>query len=221
VPERVLVGARRDLERAVTSCSAKAHVAHAPLDGAARDQDVLAAELAPDLVRTVHGVVVVPHALDVRTQLLVALRAHGLPVRILGARTMPVVRRRGNRQHIADWLDPVHGTMLVDEGHHHFGRRSSSAWAKYADALRGISFARFSSRFSRSISSRRSRSFVARPGRFPESRSACRTHRRSASDEQPIFSAMDTMAAYRDSCASCCSNTSRTARSRISGGNFL
>jgi hypothetical protein len=36
--------------------------------------------------------------------------------------------------------------MLVDERHHYFGRRSSSAWAKYADALRRISLARFSSR---------------------------------------------------------------------------
>lgn len=26
--------------------------------------------------------------------------------------------------------------MLVDDPHHHFGRRSSSAWAKYADAFR-------------------------------------------------------------------------------------
>ena len=35
--------------------------------------------------------------------------------------------------------------MLVDEGDHYLGRRSSSAWAKNADALRRISFARFSS----------------------------------------------------------------------------
>ena len=35
--------------------------------------------------------------------------------------------------------------MLVDEGDHHFGRRSSSACAKNADALRRISLARFSS----------------------------------------------------------------------------
>ena len=40
--------------------------------------------------------------------------------------------------------------MLVDEGDHGLNRRSSSAWAKYADALRRISFAWRSSRFSRS-----------------------------------------------------------------------
>ena len=76
--------------------------------------------------------------------------------------------------------------MIVDEADHHFGRRSSSAWAKYADALRRISFARFSSRFSRSSSFSRCRSSrrQARP-RWPLSRSACRTHSRSVSAVQP------------------------------------
>ena len=36
--------------------------------------------------------------------------------------------------------------MRIDEGHHHFGRRSSSAWAKNAEAFRKISLARRSSR---------------------------------------------------------------------------
>ena len=39
----------------------------------------------------------------------------------------------------------MHGPLRIDERHHHFGRRASSAWAKKADALRKISFARFSS----------------------------------------------------------------------------
>ena len=33
------------------------------------------------------------------------------------------------------------GSLFIDERHHRFGRRSSSAWAKEADALRRISFA--------------------------------------------------------------------------------
>jgi len=36
----------------------------------------------------------------------------------------------------ADRLDSVRGAAAVDERHHHVPRRSSSAWAKYADALR-------------------------------------------------------------------------------------
>ena len=42
--------------------------------------------------------------------------------------------------------------MGIDELHLHRGRRSSSTCAKYADALRKISFVRFSSRTSRSTS---------------------------------------------------------------------
>ncbi len=40
--------------------------------------------------------------------------------------------------------------VLIYEGHHYFGRRSSSAWAKKAAALRNISFAHLSSHTSRS-----------------------------------------------------------------------
>ena len=65
-------------------------------------------------------------------------------------RLAPKVGRRGDRQHAADRLDPVRLPMLVDERHHHFARRSSSAWAKNADAFFRISLARFSSKFSRS-----------------------------------------------------------------------
>jgi hypothetical protein len=39
--------------------------------------------------------------------------------------------------------------VIVDIPNHHFSRRSSSACAKKADAVRRISFARRSSRFSR------------------------------------------------------------------------
>lgn len=68
-----------------------------------------------------------------------------------------VVPRRGDRQLPADRLDPVLGSVLIDERHHHhFDRRSSSTCAKNADALRRISFAPLSSPFSRSSPSIRS-----------------------------------------------------------------
>ena len=35
-------------------------------------------------------------------------------------------------------LDPVLIAMLVDEADHQFRRRSSSAWAKYAEAFQSI-----------------------------------------------------------------------------------
>src|SRR5690606_2057165 len=78
-----------------------------------------------------------------------------------------------------------------------------------------------SSRFSRSSSLIRSRSAVVGPGRLPRSRSACRTQLRSVSPEQPIFAAIDWMAAHCDAYSRSCSNTSRTARSRTSGEYFF
>src|SRR5690606_32310322 len=58
-------------------------------------------------------------------------------------------------------------------------------------------------------------------GRLPRSRSACRTQLRSVSPEQPIFAAIDWMAAHCDAYSRSCSNTSRTARSRTSGEYFF
>src|SRR5262249_61753262 len=118
------------------------------------------------------------------------------------------------------WLDPILGSVLVDERHHYFGRRSSSAWAKKAAALRRISLARFNSRFSRSSCLRRSRSVLVSPARLPWSRSACRTHWRKDSGGQPILPAIETIAVHCDSCSAWCSKTIRTARSRTSGEYF-
>jgi hypothetical protein len=59
--------------------------------------------------------------------------------------------------------------MLVDEPDDHFDGRSSSTWAKYADALRRISFARFSSRFSCSSRFIFSASSLLNPGLAPAS----------------------------------------------------
>jgi hypothetical protein len=63
---------------------------------------------------------------------------------------MRMVGAWGDRQNPADRLDPVSSAMIVDERDHGLDRRSSSAIAKYADALRRISLAWRSSRFSRS-----------------------------------------------------------------------
>ena len=88
---------------------------------------------------------------------------------------------------------------------HQFGRRSSSAWAKKAEALRKISFARLSSRFSRSRSFNRCRSSVVGPARLPSSCSARRTHVRSVSGVQPILPAIDWIVAHWDGWLPICS----------------
>src|SRR5436305_119801 len=85
---------------------------------------------------------------------------------------MGVIGRWGNRQHLADRLDPIRPALIVDERDHGLCRRSSSAWAKYADALRRISLACRSSRFSRSSAFSRAAISVVTPGARPLSRSA-------------------------------------------------
>jgi hypothetical protein len=66
--------------------------------------------------------------------------------------------------------------MRVDVRDHHLARRSSAAFAKYADAVFRISLARFGLKFSRSSYFRRARSSVrVRPARLPPSRSTWRT----------------------------------------------
>jgi hypothetical protein len=63
----------------------------------------------------------------------------------------------------------------------------------------------------------RSVSLVVGPGRLPWSRSAWRTHSRNVSALQPIFAAIEPIAAHCELCSPRCSNTIRTARSRNSG----
>src|SRR5690606_3152752 len=173
-----------------------AHLPHQTLDRTTGDADALAPQLLPYLLRAVDLLVGIPHALNVGAQLVVPLGARRSGCRIISLPRTPIVGRRSNRQDRADRLDSVHLAVLIDEGHHHFGRRSSSACAKNADAFRKISFARFSSKFSRSSCLRRWRSSVVRPGRSPRSRSAWRTHRRKASTVQPSFSATDRIVAH-------------------------
>src|SRR3954469_3691099 len=130
---------------------------------------------------------------------------------------MGTVRRRGDRQHLADRLDPVGIAVLVDERLHRLNGRSSSAIAKYADAFRRISLACRSSRFSRSSALIRSRSSVLGPPRRPLSLSDCRIQLRSLSPEQPILAAIELIAAHCEACSLWWSSTIRTARARTSG----
>ena len=91
----------------------------------------------------------------------------------------------------ADRLDSVGLAVLVDEGGHLRNGRSSSAWAKYADAFFRISLAVRNSLTSRSSSLIRALSSLRRPGRTPMSRSAWMHHPRSVEGEHPSFAAMD------------------------------
>ena len=74
--------------------------------------------------------VFIPHPLDLRTQPGIPDRSVGKPGRISFPGLVLVIGRRGDLQMLADRLDPVFRALFVDERDHHFGRRSSSAWAK-------------------------------------------------------------------------------------------
>src|SRR5262249_45719328 len=125
-------------------------IAHQPLHGAACRSDVLTIELPPHLADTIDPEVLVPYAPNVDFQFAIALHTRWNARWVDFPRFVLVVRRRGNWQLPANRLDPVFVAMLVDEPDHDFPRRSSSAWAKNAEALRRISLARRNSWFSRS-----------------------------------------------------------------------
>src|SRR6185437_2927297 len=203
---------------APTHHAAEACAAHQPLNRAACHRNAFAAQLPPDLACTIDPEVLVPDPVNRAGKLRIALHARrqsrwiGLPALVF------VIRRWGDRQLLADRLDPILAPMRVDEREHHFPRRSSSAWAKNAEALRRISLARFSSAFSRSSCLTRSRSASAVLRRGSAVASAFITHDLSVSDVQPIFSAIDRIASHRVGYSWTCSWNSRTARSRTSVG---
>src|SRR3954469_8624045 len=145
----------------------QAHGPHQPRHRAARHPDPLSAGLSPDLPDAIDAEVRLIHAPDLDHQCCIPPGSRGQPLRISPPGGMGVIRRRGDRQHPADRLDPVDGAMLVNEGDHGLDRRSSSAIAQYADALRRISLAWRSSRTSRPSAPMRSCSAVVGPARRP------------------------------------------------------
>jgi len=196
-------------------------LSHQPRHRAAGDRVSFPLELLPDPAHPVDLPVLSPHAAHPLAQGCVPSRPRWAARRLAVPGLELVVQRRGDRRDGADRVDPVDRAVGIDEGHHHFARRSSSAWAKYAEAFRRISLARRSSMFLRSSCRSRLRSSVVSPARRPASRSACRTQLRKVSAVQPSFPAIEVIAVHRESCFSCCSSTIRTARSTTSGENLL
>ena len=131
-------------------------LAHQTFHCAPRYWCSLAVELCPHLGSAVHPIVVLVCPADLFDQPGVALcprrRWAGL-IGVVGGRGDPDV---AFAQHPADRLDPEPVPILVDESHY-FPSRGSSSRAKKADAAFKISFARRSSRFSRSNSTTRRR----------------------------------------------------------------
>src|SRR5690606_21700800 len=162
----------------------------------------------------------VPHALHIVCQTVVLPSTGTAQLWVASACRMSPVTRRGHLQNPADGLDPERVSVLVDETLQLFKRRSSSAWAKNALAALRMSLARRNSLFSRSNCLRRSRSLLVNPSRWPASISSRLTHSCRVWGTQPIFGAIDSIAAHSEGYSPRCSCTMRTARSRTSGENF-
>ncbi len=139
-----------------------------------------------------------PDTLNLRHQGIITLGTRRAQRRIVLYRNMTAITGRGNLQHLADRLDPVGVAMPVDERPQDLSLRSSSAWAKKALASFNISLARRNSFTSRSNALMRSRSSLVTPSRRPVSTSCFFTQSCRVWGTQPIFGAIDSMAAHCD-----------------------
>ncbi len=134
-----------------TDHALQAQFPHQPFDGASGDRKALAVHLPPDLAYPIDAEVLGKDAHHLRLQILIAPGTNREPRWIAPLCDTLTVAGWGNRQNPADRLDPINIPMFVNEGGHRLNGRSSSAWAKYADALRSISLAWRSSRFVRVV----------------------------------------------------------------------
>ena len=75
-------------------------------------------KLAPDLPGAVHTVILFPYTPYLHTQSLIALLPIRQPSRVHFPGLVLVIRRWGDRQLLADRLDPKSLPVFVDEGHH-------------------------------------------------------------------------------------------------------
>ena len=148
----------------------------------------------------------------------IPLGAAGQPGRIAPARPVRVIRRRGDRRQPADRLDPAGRPVVVGERDHRLDGRSSAAAAKDARALREAPRWPDAARGPRAPAPS-----PAPPPRLAPPRQApphARPHGPTAS-ASPSCSRSSPRSTgspdHRLPCASTCSPTIRTARSRTSG----
>ena len=214
-------GGSRGAYDLATAYTAQAQSAHQSLDSAPGNGNSLTVHLFPDLVGSVDLHIGVPDPLDLRDKFVIVLGPVTAQYRLAHLGSMTPVTRRGNLQNLADRLDPIGIAVLVDVRLQLLSRRSSSAWAKNALAVLRMSLARRSSLTSRCNALSCSRSLLVKPSRWPLSTSSRLTQSLSVCGTQPIFGAIDSIAAHSDGYSPRCSCTRRTARSRTCGENLF
>jgi hypothetical protein len=122
--------ADRGFDRLATDHALQAHAPHQSLHGASGDILALAAQLPPDLAHAVDVEVLREDTPDLNLADRIPLRARRQLGGIGPLCGMGAVGGWGDRQHLADRLDPIRPAVIIDERDHGLYRRSSSAWAK-------------------------------------------------------------------------------------------
>jgi hypothetical protein len=122
--------ADRGFDRFAADNPLQTHVPHQSRHHATGNIEAFALELTPDLAHAVDGEVLIEDAPNLDLQRGVLPSARRPLGWIAPLSHMGVVGRGGDRQDLADRLDPMRPTMIVNEGDHGLDRRSSSAIAK-------------------------------------------------------------------------------------------
>ena len=195
---------------------------------AARYFAPLPVQLAPNFAYPVDTKVLSRDALDFTAKLAAVVDTRRVMLGLNLPGLVLVVGRWGERQHFAERPGPVLSTVRVNKPDHALAAAVEFGLCKKADALGKISFARRSSRFSRSSSFEAltlvaSDAGLAAPlADLPWSICPGRSHfaapnYAAVSGVHPIFEVIDSMAAHCERCSCSCSNTMRSARSPTSG----
>src|SRR5690606_8604444 len=213
--------ADRGANRFAANDTLQAELPHQPLHRASRNIEPFPLHLSPSLPDAIDREVLGKDPHDLRLEGFVALGTCRQPRGIPALGNTLMISGWGDWQDAADRLDPIMPTLLVDKGDHRFSGPSSSASAKYAEALRRISLACRCSRFSGSTAWSCSAPSLGTPAPRPPSTSACFTQSSRVWAEQPSFWETETTAAPRDGYSPPCSSTIRTARVRTSGENLF
>src|SRR5271165_3861060 len=217
-PVRGIAGHRGARRLPPAPRAADPQVAHQPLHRVACHRNAFPVQLQPHFPGSVNlsSYLAFPYLHD----LVLHDGIPGFPCRRLRlAFLREVIRRHGKLQDRADRLDAKPVPVRVNELDWR-GSLGSSSRAKYALAALRISFARRSSRTSRSSSVIRLLSTVVVPGRWPPSISACFSQPRSASGWTSSCRPTRAISPRPLPSRSRTSSTNFTARSRSSSGYF-
>lgn len=105
-------------------------VLHQSDDRATRNAKAFTPHLAPNLAHAVDAEVFLKDTFNLGLKFCVSLGTIRKAQWVYPVGQIVIERCWGNRQHAADWLDPMVSAMIFNELDHRLNGRSRSAWAK-------------------------------------------------------------------------------------------